>query len=147
MRHDRGEQALLRHRRRVGVALVAAALTVALSWWGVGVSLAADTTTPVTTPPTVPADTTPADTLTVTTTVPEPPSTETVTRPAPPPRTVTLTVAPPSTTAASTQSDQADSSVDWGWVAFGVLAFGLLVGGIVWWWRGRHDPQAPTPSP
>jgi hypothetical protein len=26
-----------------------------------------------------------------------------------------------------------------------VLAFGVLVGGLVWWWRGKHtDKSAPA---
>jgi hypothetical protein len=34
------------------------------------------------------------------------------------------------------------SGTDWGWVAFGILAFGLIVGGIAWWWKGRRDKRA-----
>jgi hypothetical protein len=127
---------------RVGVraAVIVGALMVAAGF-GVAASRATDTTATATTP----TETAPGNTVTVTTSVPEPTITETVTTPAPPARTVTLTVAPPTST--TTQSDQS-SSVDWGWVAFGVLAFGLFVGGIVWWLRGRHDRCRPTaPSP
>ena len=92
-----------------------------------------DTLTTPTAPP--PSETAPAETFTIT----EPPVTETVTTPALPPRTVTLTVAQPSETATS------DDSTDWGWVAFGVLAFGLVVGGVVWWWRGRHQKRDAAP--
>src|SRR5262249_26147689 len=46
--------------------------------------------------------------------------------------------------AAAASSGEEDST-DWGWVAFAILAFGVCVGAIVWWWRGRH-PATPPPA-
>jgi len=49
--------------------------------------------------------------------------------------------------AAAASNNEEPESTDWGWVAFAILAFGLLVGGLVWWWRGRHkDKSAGAPS-
>jgi hypothetical protein len=41
--------------------------------------------------------------------------------------------------AAATATQEEPESTDWGWVAFAILAFAVLAGGLAWWWRGRRD--------
>src|SRR3954452_12028298 len=132
-------------------------------------------TTPSRTVPTVPATTAPVTTepepATTTATEPERPAV-TVTRPAPTTTAITVTntetqtatVAAPVTTptttegvkpgaavavgAAAASSDDSESSTDWGWIAFGILAVAVLAAGIVWWVRRRRrstPPTSPTP--
>jgi cobalamin biosynthesis Mg chelatase CobN len=50
--------------------------------------------------------------------------------------------------AATTQTEASTDTTDWGWIAFAILAAVVLVGGLVWWLRGRHDRSAPgAPAP
>ena len=44
--------------------------------------------------------------------------------------------------AAAASNNEETSGTQWGWIAFGVLAAAVLVGGLVWWLRKRHS--APT---
>ena len=44
--------------------------------------------------------------------------------------------------AAANNQPEESGKTDWGWVAFAILAFGVLVGGLVWWWKR----QAPRPG-
>ncbi len=94
-------------------------------------------TAPTTTQP-------PATTVTVTET-----ETQTVTEAA---QAVTTTVTttegvPPAAAAAAgaaVASDEDDglTSSEWGWIAFGVLAVAVVVGGIAWWLRRRSSAKA-----
>jgi hypothetical protein len=98
------------------------------------------------------------------------PTTPTATRTTPSPPTVTRTVA--TTTVSVTQSETTvvapiapvttvvtttavvavaettePESTQWGWISFGILAAAVIVAGIVWWLRGRHDRGAPPVGP
>jgi cobalamin biosynthesis Mg chelatase CobN len=44
--------------------------------------------------------------------------------------------------AVATQEDS--SSTQWGWIAFGILALGVIVFAIVWWIRRRHTAKPAT---
>lgn len=43
----------------------------------------------------------------------------------------------------SQETEEAESSTPWGWVAFGILAAGVVIFGLVWWLRRRsaRKPQ------
>jgi tellurite resistance protein TehA-like permease len=46
--------------------------------------------------------------------------------------------------------EEPTSSTPWGWIAFGILATAVAVGGLVWWLKRRHDkgpPAAPGGDP
>lgn len=45
--------------------------------------------------------------------------------------------------AAATQEEDS-SSTQWGWIAFGILALGVIVFAIVWWIRRRHTAKPAT---
>ena len=50
--------------------------------------------------------------------------------------------------AAASQSEETEST-PWGWIAFGILAAGVVIFAIVWLVRRKHDdapPSAPAPS-
>ena len=82
--------------------------------------------------------------------------TTTVVAVTPPPATTTTTgatttsggVSPAAAAAAAAAASQDDesSSTQWGWIAFGILAGAVLIGGIVWWWR-RRSAHANTKTP
>jgi len=44
--------------------------------------------------------------------------------------------------ALASQNQETESTTQWGWIAFGILAAAVLIGGIVWWIRRRHNPPA-----
>ena len=35
-------------------------------------------------------------------------------------------------------ASQQQTSTQWGWIAFGILAAVVIVGGVVWWFRRRR---------
>jgi hypothetical protein len=45
--------------------------------------------------------------------------------------------------AAASNNAEAESTTDWGWIAFGILALAVLTGGIVWWIRRRRSTATP----
>ena len=50
--------------------------------------------------------------------------------------------------AAAGQTEETEST-PWGWIAFGILAAGVVIFAIVWLVRRKHDdapPSAPAPS-
>lgn len=106
-----------------------------------------------------PADTAPAvtetETETETVTVTETAPAETTSAPAVETVTVTTTegVTPAAAAAAAAAASEGDdglTSTEWGWVAFGLLAFAVVVGGIVWWLRKRSaaaTQRDETPPP
>ncbi len=50
--------------------------------------------------------------------------------------------------AAAASNEEADtSSTQWGWIAFGILAFAGIVGGVVWWIRRSKAHKASTSPP
>jgi cobalamin biosynthesis Mg chelatase CobN len=49
--------------------------------------------------------------------------------------------------AAASQEESDTSSTQWGWIAFGILAFAGVVGGVVWWIRRSKGHKAPTSPP
>jgi hypothetical protein len=93
-------------------------------------------------------ETAPAETVTVVqteTAVAQPPP------PPPPPPTTTAGVNPAAAAAAGAAVAQKNaeqpSSTDWGWIAFGILAATVLVGGIVWWLRSRSAKKRGGDAP
>jgi cobalamin biosynthesis Mg chelatase CobN len=46
--------------------------------------------------------------------------------------------------AAVATQEQDSSSTQWGWIAFGILALGVIVFAIVWWIRRRHTAKPAT---
>jgi cell division septation protein DedD len=109
-------------------------------------------TTPTRSTPTVTAPT--RSTATVTES-----QTTTVVAVTPPPATTTTTgatttsggvspAAAAAAAAAAASQDDESSSTQWGWIAFGILAGAVLIGGIVWWWRRRSaNANTKTPGP
>jgi hypothetical protein len=88
--------------------------------------------------------------------------TQTATVAAPPPATTTVAAtttsgvspagAAAAGAAAAANKNEETSSTQWGWIAFGVLAAAVLVGGFVWLLRRRHSTptdggSAPPLSP
>ena len=85
--------------------------------------------------------------------------TTTVVAVTPPPATTTTTgatttsggvspAAAAAAAAAAASQDDESSSTQWGWIAFGILAGAVLIGGIVWWWRRRSaNAKTKTPGP
>jgi hypothetical protein len=47
---------------------------------------------------------------------------------------------------ASSQDQSSESTTDWGWIAFGILAGAVLIFGIVWLVR-RHGKGKEEPPP
>ena len=108
---------------------------------------------PVTVTETFPAvtETLPPRTVTVTQTTTQPATTETLpaTTETFPPTTVTTPAVNPAAAAAagaavvsSQETEEAESSTPWGWIAFGILAAAVVIFGLVWWLRRR-----PTRKP
>ena len=106
-------------------------------------------TTPTRSTPTVTASTRSTQTVTES-------QTTTVVAVTPPPATTTVSsatttsgvspAAAAAAAAAAASQNEESSSTQWGWIAFGILAGAVLIGGIVWWWR-RHSAQAKTKTP
>ena len=106
---------------------------------------------PVTVTETFPAvtETLPASTVTVikTQTQTQPVTTETLpaTTETLPATTVTTTAVNPAAAAAAgaavATANQAEPAEEtpWGWIAFGILAAAVLIGGLVWWLRKRAE--------
>jgi cobalamin biosynthesis Mg chelatase CobN len=44
--------------------------------------------------------------------------------------------------AAASNNTETTEETPWGWIAFGILALAVLVGGAVWWFRRRHRSDA-----
>ena len=119
-------------------------------------------TTPTRSTPSVTAPTRSTPTVTAptrsTATVTES-QTTTVVAVTPPPATTTTTgatttsggvspAAAAAAAAAAASQDDESSSTQWGWIAFGILAGAVLIGGIVWWWRRRSaNANTKTPGP
>jgi hypothetical protein len=98
----------------------------------------------------------PTKTVTVTethtlpvTTVTLPATTETL-----PATTVTTTTSSSAAAAAAgaavASSQEPTEETPWGWIAFGILAAAVVIGGLVWSWRRRSarkkDGQSPPPG-
>jgi hypothetical protein len=47
-------------------------------------------------------------------------------------------------------SQEPTEETPWGWIAFGILAAAVVIGGLVWSWRRRSarkkDGQSPPPG-
>jgi len=113
---------------------------------------------PATVTETLPAvtETLPARTVTVATTETLPATTETLpaTTATLPATTVTTTIVNPAGAAAagaavaSASQEEPAEETPWGWIAFGILAAVVLIGGLVWWLRKRAErKKAEAESP
>jgi cobalamin biosynthesis Mg chelatase CobN len=130
----------------IAVVLFAVGLGASAGLVGAAVRSAATDTTPATTsetetvPPSTQEVTTVETTTTVVTTVTEPtPTTSTA-------ETTTTSTVTPGTAAVvgAAAATKQESSTDWGWVAFGILAAVVAIFGVVWLWRDRSKKGDAT---
>jgi cytoskeletal protein RodZ len=61
--------------------------------------------------------------------------------------TTTTTASPAATVASKNSETGSTDSTQWGWIVFAILALAVIVGGLVYWLRGRGGKPPPPATP